>query len=215
MFSLKDLRSWRITHHLFYPDPLASAFKVNGLEFQWTDGIFGLALTPYETDTNDRLLVFHPMSNFREYYVKTSIVQNETGWSDAVSEFKILGQSRGLNGQSSASAIDENGVLFFNLVSRNAIGCWDSKKAYCRKYLAILANHNEVLNFPNDMKIEQNNRSSIWVITNKLPQYLYRQLDSTSYNFRIVNANSREAVKNTICDPSFQIPRSEMEQCNE
>lgn len=62
VFSLAKGRSWRTTHHFFYPNPEASDFTLNGLNFQWTDGVFGLSLSPVN-DPPDRLLFFHPMSS--------------------------------------------------------------------------------------------------------------------------------------------------------
>ncbi|XP_017778762.1 PREDICTED: protein yellow-like [Nicrophorus vespilloides] len=198
-FSLREMRSWRITDHLFYPDPLAAAYKLDDLEFEWTDGIFGMALSPVLN--GDRILYFNPMSSFREFYVRTSVVQNETGWNDVKDAFKVLGQSRGKSGHASASAMDRNGILIYNQVTRNSIGCWDSRKPYLRQNLGVLANDNDTLIFPNDMKIDQERKQNVWVITNKLPFYLYKKLDPSEINFRIMSANINEAIKGTVCDP--------------
>lgn len=201
VFSLKTLKSWRITDHLFYPEPLAAAYDVHGLKFQWTDGLFGLTLSPYNRKTRDKLLYFHPMSSFREFYVKTSIICNETGWSDVKNAFKVIGQSRGKSGQVSASSMDRNGIMFFNLVTRDSIGCWDSRKPYKRDNLGVAAHSSETLIFPNDLKIDNEKRQSVWVLSNKLPFYLYKTLDADQINFRIMSAYTDEAIKNTICDP--------------
>lgn len=202
VFSLKDNRSWRITDHLFYPDPLAAAYNIHNLEFEWTDGIFSLALSP-ETFTNEeRLLYFHPMSSFREFYVKTSIICNETGWNEAKYGFKVLGESRGKLGHASAAGMDRNGILFYNLVSQDSIGCWDSRKPYKKRNLGIVAKNNTSLIFPNDLKIDQEDRSSIWIVTNRLPFYLYKGLDKHDYNFRVMSAYVDEAIQGTVCDPN-------------
>lgn len=63
VFSLSYGRSWRTTNHFYLPNPTASDYTVGGLNFQWTDGVFGLSLTPLN-DNKDRLLIFHPMSSF-------------------------------------------------------------------------------------------------------------------------------------------------------
>lgn len=89
VYSLERNKSWRVTNHLFFPEPLAAAYKVHDLEFSWTDGIFGLTLSPYDKKLKDRILYFHPMSSFREFYVKTSVVCNETAWDDNADEYKV------------------------------------------------------------------------------------------------------------------------------
>lgn len=202
VYSLQRDKSWRVTNHLFYPDPLSAAYKLHDLEFSWTDGIFGIALSPYDKILDDRILYFHPMSSFREFYVKTSVVCNETGWEEAADEYKVLGQSRGKSGHASASAMDRNGILYFNFVSRDSVGCWDSRKAYKRENIGVIAHSNVTMVFPNDMRLDKEKRQGIWVISNRLPFYLYRNLDENDVNFRIMHAYTDEAIKGTICDPS-------------
>lgn len=201
VFSLKKEKSWRVTDHLFYPDPLAAAYDVHGLKFEWTDGIFSLALGPTDPQTHDRLLYFHPMSSFRECYVKTSIICNETGWINSKEGFKVIGESRGPRGHASAAGMDRNGVLYYNLVSKDAIGCWDSSKPYKKTNHGIVVKNSTTLIFPNDLKLDSEKRQSVWILTNRLPFYLYKGLDKKDYNFRIMSAYTDEAIKGTICDP--------------
>lgn len=48
VYSWADNDSWRIKHNFFHFDPLKGDFNVGGVNFQWTDGVFGLALGPVE-----------------------------------------------------------------------------------------------------------------------------------------------------------------------
>ena len=43
-FSLKSNKSWRLKHNFFHFDPLQGDYNVGGVNFQWTDGVFGMAL---------------------------------------------------------------------------------------------------------------------------------------------------------------------------
>lgn len=45
VYSLKQDDSWRVSHHYFHFEPLAGSYKVGGVEFHWTDGVFALALS--------------------------------------------------------------------------------------------------------------------------------------------------------------------------
>lgn len=48
---------------------------------------------------------------------------------------------------------------------------------------------------------------SVWVVSNRLPIYLYSQLDYNDVNFRILRAYTREAVIGTSCDPAALLQR--------
>ncbi|XP_022115593.2 protein yellow [Pieris rapae] len=208
VFRERDSEFWRFSHHLFYPDPLASNFTLHGLNFQWSDGIFGLALTPINY-YSERILYFHAMSSYREFSVKTSVLRDSSRVNSSATEFNLVGDSRGIYGQSSASAIDKNGVMFYGLVTRDSIGCWDTKKPYHKSTTGVVATNAETLIFPNDVKVDQEERQSVWVISNKLPMFQNAPLDSNDYNYRIMYADTGDAIRGTICDPNLtpaQIP---------
>ncbi|XP_046959688.1 uncharacterized protein LOC124529816 [Vanessa cardui] len=203
VFRESDKSFWRFSHHLFFPDPLASNYTLHGLNFQWTDGIFGLALSPVD-QSEERTLYFHAMSSYREFLVKTSVLRDSSRVNDSSTEFSIIGESRGLFGQSSASAIDKQGVMFYGLVTRDTIACWDTAKSYSKPNLGVVAMNKETLVFPNDIRIDQEERQSVWVITNRLPMFQASGLDANDYNYRIMYADTKEAVRGTVCNPVFQ-----------
>ncbi|XP_050671342.1 protein yellow-like isoform X5 [Leptidea sinapis] len=202
VFRESDKKFWRFSHHLFYPDPLASNYTLHGVNFQWSDGIFGLALSPLY-NYEDRILFFHAMSSYREFYVKTSVLRDLHGVNKSVNEFNLVGDSRGLNGQSSASTIDRRGVMFYGLVTRDSIGCWDTRKPYDGKTMGVVAMNADTLIFPNDIKVDQDKRQNVWVISNRLPMFQDGLLNPGDYNYRIMFADTIEAVKGTVCDPSI------------
>lgn len=200
VYSLEDDDSYRVKHHYFYFDPLSGNYNVAGINFQWTDGIFGLALSPVHKD-GYRTAYFHPLSSTREFEVSTKILQNETLASKSYYEYKVLG-SRGPNTQATASFLDEKtGVLLYTQINRDGIGCWNSYK-HANEYSAdtngIVSADNETMVFPNDLKVDRN--SNLWVLTDRLPVHLYRQLDPNEYNYRIFKASVKDLVKGTVCE---------------
>lgn len=195
-----DARFWRFSHHLFYPDPLASNYTLHGVNFQWADGIFGLALSPIN-EYQERILYFHSLSSYREFKVPTSVLRDPSRTNNSHSEFNLVGDSRGLGGQASASAIDRRGVMFYGLVSRDSIGCWYTKKPYLKGQTGVVANNPDTLVFPNDIKVDQDEHQSVWVISNRLPMFQAGPLDPDDYNYRILFADTKEAVWGTVCDP--------------
>lgn len=143
--------------------------------------------------------------------VSTSLLKDETLWpgdAQAVAKYFVAIGERGQFGQSSTSGIAENGVMFFTQVHKDDIGCWDINKTYnpqnLHRYFKNGSNFtNELIQFPNDLKVdhEQMPNQSVWVMSNRLPIYLYSQLDYNEINFRIIRANIADLIANTVCDP--------------
>ncbi|CAB3224154.1 unnamed protein product [Arctia plantaginis] len=204
VFRERDQRFWRFSHPYFYPDPLASNFTLHGFNFQWTDGIFGLALTPLDA-FRERILIFHPMSSYREFYVSTKVLRDPSLVNSSAIEFNLLGESRGLLGQSSASAMDRRGIMYYGLVTQDSIGCWNINEPYQKHKLGVVAQNSETLIFPNDIKVDQEVKQNVWVISNRLPIYQAGPLDSNDYNYRIMYADIEEAVRGSVCDPNADL----------
>lgn len=67
----------------------------------------------------------------------------------------------------------------------------------------IVAQDNETLVFPNDLKVDHELRQNLWVLSNKLPVFLYSNLDPNEVNFRVMTAPTDLAVSGTVCDPNY------------
>lgn len=141
--------------------------------------------------------------------VSTSILRNETIWteeSDPVllaniaNTFIWIGE-RGARGQSSTSGIDRYyKIMFYNLVQKNGVGCWNTKKPYTANNLCIIEQNNDTLIFPNDLKLDNNPYDQgIWVLSNRLPIYLYSKLNNNDVNFRIHRASVTSAIYDNCC----------------
>ncbi|XP_055682150.1 protein yellow-like [Lutzomyia longipalpis] len=203
VFSLGKRRSWRTSNYFMLPNPHACEYSFhNQLTYQWTDGIFGTALG-LDDVRGDRLMYFHPMSSFGEFSVPTSILQNETIWTEGINvntQFKQVGD-RGVNSQSSTSGIDRDGVLFYTLVNQDAIGCWDTNKPLVPNNIHHVDQNRVFFSFPNDIKVDKATDQGVWVLANNLPLYLYTGLDYSQVNVRILRAGTKNAVRDTVCDP--------------
>jgi hypothetical protein len=44
VYDYEHNKFWRVNHHYFAFDPIATDLNVGGVNFQWGDGIFGIAL---------------------------------------------------------------------------------------------------------------------------------------------------------------------------
>uniref|UniRef100_A0A023F809 Putative major royal jelly protein n=1 Tax=Triatoma infestans TaxID=30076 RepID=A0A023F809_TRIIF len=197
VYSWADNDSWRIKHHYFHFDPLAGNYHVGGVNFQWTDGIFGLALSPPDEE-GQKTLYFHPLSSTREFAVSTNIVQNKSIASDSYYAYKVLG-SRGPNSQATASMVDrKSGVLFYTQVNKNGVGCWNPASGdYSVDTNGLIAADNITMVFPNDLKVDRD--SNLWVLTDRLPSFIYTHLDFNDTNFRVLSAPVQEIIQGTVC----------------
>lgn len=197
VYSWREQESWRVQHHFFHPDPLAGNFSINGIEFQWDDGLYGLALTKPKSREDYATLYFHPLSSTMEFSVSTSVLRNKTlATSNGIyREFKVLG-SRGPNAQAGAQFLDsETGVLFYALPNQNAVGCWKTTDNY-RSQDRVYTSETDLI-FPSDVKVDEQRR--LWVLSNQLQAFIYDELYAGSFNFRILTASVQDAIDKTSC----------------
>lgn len=198
VYSWKGNRSWKVKHNYFHLKPTAGNLTVAGVSFNWSDGLFGLALRP-EKDGYSTLF-FHPMISFDEFAVSTKVLRDESLATNQSSyqEFKHLG-SRGPRSQSGASFLDKRtGVLFYALVQLNAVACWrTTNPSYTMESQGRVYMDNVTMLFPNDVKVD--NEGNVWVLSDKLPVFMYSTLDYNDVNFRIMSAKVSDAIKGTAC----------------
>lgn len=204
VYSWAQNESWRISHHYFHPDPLACDFNVKGLNFTWDDAIFGLGISSQNKGFST--LYFHPMASYNEFAVSTEFLRNQSLADDNFHAFKLLG-SRGPNAQSSVSFLDPvTGVLFYSLVNLNAVACWKtSNKEYNMKSQGRIYMNDVTMIYPTDVKVDYNN--NLWILSNRMPLWMYSKLDFGEVNFRVFSAPVVDAISHTACDIT---PRSDI-----
>uniref|UniRef100_A0A1B6MN03 Protein yellow n=2 Tax=Graphocephala atropunctata TaxID=36148 RepID=A0A1B6MN03_9HEMI len=142
-------------------------------------------------------LFFHSLASNREFSVSTEILRNKAKKDDNYHDFVVL-PSRGPGGHVTSQTFDSNGVLFYNLVDQNAVGCWDSNKPYSKENLQVIAKDDVGLIFPSDVRVDRT--STLWVISDRMPIHLEASLDFRDVNFRIFFAPVRDLIAGTACD---------------
>ncbi|XP_055710597.1 L-dopachrome tautomerase yellow-f2 [Phlebotomus papatasi] len=200
VYSFRENKSWRAKHNFFHFDPLQGDYNVAGVNFQWTDGVFGMAVGKPLAD-GSRTVYFHALSSTKEFAVNNRILQNETYCtsSDAYHEYQLLGD-RGQNSQSTAEFYDPHTeVIFYTQVNRDAIGCWNTNKPFNPDNQGLVDSDSEALVFPNDLKVDPS--GTLWVLSDRMPAFIYKQLDPQQHNFRILRGNTKQLIQGTPCDP--------------
>lgn len=197
-YSWEQNRSWRFEHSFFFPDPLRGDFNVAGLNFQWgEEGIFGMALSPTQND-GFRTLYFSPLASNREFSVSTRILRDANRVEESYHDFSYFPEERAGEAHTTSRVMSDDGVMLFNLIDQNAVGCWNSASAYTPKNHAIVDRNDETLVFPADVKIDETN--TVWVISDRMPVFLIAELDYTDINFRIFSAPLDSLLQGTVCE---------------
>lgn len=198
-YSFEQNKSWRFGHSFFFPDPLRGDFNIAGLNFQWgEEGIFGMALSAIKSD-GYRTMFFSPLASHREFTVSTRILRDESRVEDSFHDFAYL-EERSANSHTTSRVFSEDGIMLFNLVDQNAVGCWHSSMPYSPQYHGIVDRDDVGLVFPSDVKIDEN--KDVWVLSDRMPVFLLAELDYNDVNFRIYTAPLADLVAGTVCDLS-------------
>lgn len=206
VYSLRQNDAWRIRHPYFYPDPLSCDYNIGGVNFQWQDGIFGVALSSASIVPGSnpyKRLYFHPLSTTHEYSVSTRYLQDRTLANSSYHAYRVTGD-RGALSQASASAFDDRtGVLFYPLVNKNAISCW-SERNFPNEHTAdtspIIFKDDTLLLYASDLRIDK--EDNLWFISNRLPISVFSNLNFDRFNFHIFKIPISIAIENSSCHPN-------------
>jgi len=198
VYSYKSNKSWRVKHNFFHFDPLSGDYNVGGVNFQWTDGVFGMALGKPSSE-GTRTVYFHALSSTREFSVPNIVLQNETRAvsSESYYDYSLVGD-RGPNGQSSAEFLDEaTNVLFYTQVNKDGVGCWNAKKPYNPDTQGLVDTDSDALVFPNDLKVDT--EGNLWVLSDRMPVFLFKNLNPEEFNYRILKGKISDLILGTPC----------------
>lgn len=168
-------------------------YQIGDLSFQWDDGLFGFALSEIDK-YGHRTAFLHPMSSLYEFIIDTEPLKNSTS---SLQNLVKIAAVKSATFQAAAAAYDQTSkVLFYSLVNKNGIGCWNTRN----QNMDIVAADNTTMVYSSDVKVDRN--GNLWTISNRLPVILYANRDSNSQqaNYRVFTAPVHEAIKNTGCD---------------
>lgn len=134
MFSLKDRKAWKIRHsESMRADPNASVFRVNGITISASLNLASLALGPGIRKNGDQIIInedrelfYSPLSSLHLYSISTDVLRNE-GFAANNSEFQGDVKDHGVKGSQTVGMImDNQGVMYYSLLSMNSVARWDS-----------------------------------------------------------------------------------------
>lgn len=199
VYDFKNDRSYRVKHNFFHFDPLQGDLTVGGVNFQWTDGVFGMALGKPTNEQGDRTIYFHALASTKEFSVSNTVLKNESfaTSSDSYHAYSLLGD-RGQKSQSTAEFYDDpTNVLFYTQINRDAIGCWNINKPFTPENQGLVDSDSDALVFPNDLKID--NEGNLYVLSDRMPLFIYSSL-KPEYNYRILTGKTKDVISGTPCE---------------
>lgn len=137
--------------------------------------------------------------------MSTKFLRNPKLTSEEIFHNFVVLESRGEGGHVTAHYMNDDGILFFNMIDQNAVGCWNSRLPYEPKHLGVIDSDDNALIFPSDVKVDSLN--NLWVISDRMPIHLLSKLDFNDINFRIFYATVDVALSGTICARNKQGPK--------
>ncbi|KAF4520805.1 hypothetical protein B566_EDAN002383 [Ephemera danica] len=198
---LSTNRAWRVRHRTMFPSANAAIININDESLELMDGIVGLALSPPLTQPQ-RELFYNPLSGYRQHWVRTDVLRNETRAMRSRQAFMSAPELRPGPSQSVGCTIDKNGVLFFGLLNSNALACWATNKPYTRNNVVTLARDDEKLQYTGTVFADQEGR--LWVMSARVHKFFLGSQNPHDFNFRVFLANSStELVRGTACEHNF------------
>lgn len=145
-------------------------------------------------------MYFHALASTKEFSVSNIVLQNETLATspENYGKFVLVGD-RGPNSQATAEAVHEKtNVLFYTQVNRDGVGCWNINKPFNLDTQGLVDSDEQALVFPNDLKIDRND--NLWILSDRLPVYMYKKLNPEEYNYRILYGSINELILGTPCE---------------
>lgn len=183
VYSLRQNKSWSFRDKSFDANPAYAVYNVSGDSFEFADGIFALALTPYPAH---KKLFFHALAGVSESWVHTRDLKVPVNRSDIYHTFPTTRDE-----QSAAQAFDSKGNLYFSLLSSIEIVSWNFKNPYEKKYWKVVGNDKITMQFPSGLKVSRgkNNQEQLWVFATALQRWASDNLNPNVTNFRLLYAN--------------------------
>jgi dopachrome tautomerase len=138
-----------------FKNQLPGDFNVDGVQFQWDDGVFSIALSRKKPN-GFRTAFFHPLASYGEFTVSTEVLRNEELSQRQVhgNDFKFIG-SRGVNSGTHFLDVNTN-VIFYGEMQNNAVSCWRVKpEGIKRTEMGIVQKNDTTLIYPVDLEVRK------------------------------------------------------------
>ncbi|RZF46763.1 hypothetical protein LSTR_LSTR002626 [Laodelphax striatellus] len=186
---------WQFKNKYMFPFPEDGTFQIAGVNFDFMDGILGMAIGPLYQ--GDRTVFFHSLAGRKESYVQTSVLRNSSlsGDLDSAKQFFYL-SSGARPSQSAAEAMTRHGALIFGLLSENALACWNKNTPFRTQNFKKLEKDDVRLQFLSGVKIVND---VLILVSSRLQNYFIDAVNDEEINYRVFLASVDQITKGTKC----------------
>lgn len=139
------------------------------------------------------------MASTSEFMVSTRVLRNQTAASRSYhgTDFQLAGNRGDLSQSTMHEFHKKTGVLFYDEISTNSVGCYSVKKPITPLNHGLIHRDDQKMIYPSDLMIDT--EDNIWVMSNTMPRFIYASLNPNEENFRVWKSSVAEAIKNTPC----------------
>ncbi|XP_068620529.1 L-dopachrome tautomerase yellow-f-like [Battus philenor] len=202
VYDLKHDAVWRLESPLFQHEENSSQYKVGGIDFFWNDGVSSVALSSPKKSDGHRDLYCHPTSSTKILRISTKLLRKPYATQDEIyTGIHVEGDKGPLSQATACDYHADTNVLFFTLLSKNGVGCWNLEREFSLENLPLLVSDCNVLEFPNDIKVDF--EGNVWILSDRQSRFLYNKMDFNETNFRVLSAKASELIRGSRCQLSF------------
>ncbi|XP_018335225.1 protein yellow-like [Agrilus planipennis] len=193
VYSMKDNDSWKISHpKSMSAEPNAQEFRLNGVVISQPINIAPIALGPRLRVSNGRVILsddrdvyYSPFSSFHLYSITTDILRNKNNHGNFDGVIRDWGQKAS---QTDSMIMDNQGILYYSLLTDNSIGLWDSKTPFTSAQ-RVVARDNNYIQWLSSFSFD--NRGNLTVASTRMQNLIaYGEFNITQNNFWILSAHS-------------------------
>lgn len=210
VYSQRDNRSWKIRNaRSMRADPSAVEFRISGTTVSAPINVAAIALGPKIHNANsqvviaeDREVYYCPLSSRHLYSINTTTLKNEANSNNGQ---EYMGQVRDLGLKASQTVgmiMDNNGVLYYGLLSDTSIARWDTHTPF-ESGQKVISRDPEYLQWASSFAFDQS--GNLLLVTNKLQKFIYDKLMLDQPNFRILSG--QVGAKSYLYDSSYDYNR--------
>lgn len=90
------------------------------------------------------------------------------------------------------------GIIFYSQIQRDGVACWNTKRPLKPENFHLISSNHDTMIFANEVKIDAED-NMLWLMSNKMPQYIYQNLNLSDINIRIFATPVKKVLKDSPC----------------
>ncbi|NP_001154990.1 yellow-x1c precursor [Nasonia vitripennis] len=178
VFSLKDRKSWKVSHETMKATAVKFTVKHDGTKVTQPLNVDGIAISPASAEKR-RILYYSPLSSLEIFAVPTSVLKRQPSRIDK--NVRLLGRKPS---QTDGMMVSADGRLYFGLLADNTVSSWDSRRPPFWINQKRVFEEDTTLQWPDTFAIDE--QGTLWCVSNRLQTFLADSVDTSEVNYRVL-----------------------------